>query len=159
MADDPFTQTFDTLWQLLESHEGFSRHVRLGNRIKFSGGPTDPRRGSLQSADLPEVRIVPDGGKMELFATSTSSRAIQDYRVIITTGTLQADKSLLPLKWELMKALAGGGDNLGLTFVRKVRITELRESMERDHSPAINGWSAVLTVSVEMWFANSQLQS
>ena len=150
MADDPFTQAYDKIWDLLESQDGFTDLVRLGNRVRLAGSKAGPPKPHPQAADLPEVSIAPAGGQIELFVTSTSSRAVQDYSVVVRTGQGSADAALLPLKWELMKALSKSGDNLGLSFVRKVRV---RDVAEADSS------SGSLTVSVEMWFANSQLQS
>jgi hypothetical protein len=159
MADDPFTQTLNKLWDLLESHEEFTNLVRLGNRVKLTAADPDPYKPRAQSADLPEVRVEPNGGQAELFATSTSTRAVQNYAILVTTGDLRVNKLLFPLKWELMKALSKSGDNLGLAFVKKVRIGELTESTERKGAPGTRGWSGTITVTVEMWFPNSQLQA
>jgi len=159
MADDPFTETLNKLWDLLESHAGFTRLVSLKNRIKLTGRNPVPYRAQAQSADLPEVLIEPAGGEVHLFVTGSSSRAVQDYAIVITTDDLGVSRTLFPLKWELMKALSKSGDSLGLSFVKKVRIKELteRESGRTDRRAA--GWSASLVVSVEMWFANAQLQT
>ncbi len=158
MADDPFTQTLDKIWDLLESHTGFTDLVRLGNRIKVSGTNPDPYKPRPQSADLPEVRVEPEGGKVELFATSSSSRATQDYAVSLVTGDVRVNKQLFPLKWEMMKALSKSGDNLGLSFVTKVRVREVGESVGQEDHRVKRAWSGKWIISVEMWFANSQLQ-
>lgn len=150
MTKDPFTQTLEKLWQLLEEHEGFSALVRLGNRIK--GGLAG--KAAPQPADLPEVRIEPAGGKVELFTTSSSSRAVQEFSIVIATGESQVEAAMFPLKWQLLKALGGAGDNLGLSFVRKVRVTDLAEK-----APPKAGWSACLTVAVEMWLTTAELKS
>lgn len=150
MTKDPFTQTLEKLWQLLEEHEGFSALVRLGNRIK---GGAAGKTASLP-ADLPEVRIEPAGGKVELFATSSSSRAVQEFSIIVSTGDKTAEAAMFPLKWQLLKALGDAGDNLGLSFVRKVRVTDLAEK-----APPKAGWAAWLTVAVEMWLPTVELRS
>lgn len=157
MADDPFSQTLEKLWELLESHEGFCRLVRLGNRRKTAAAH-DSVKGRLLPADLPEVRIEPAGGQADLLATSTSSQAVQDYLISAACGTGAPESLLLPLKWELMKALSRAGAGLGLDFVRKVRVGE-PAARPQDKPDATAGWTVRLTVSVEMWFSTSQLQA
>ena len=158
MSDDPFTQTLNRLWELLESHAPLADMVRLGNRIKLAGANGDPYKPQVMAADLPEVLIEPAGGQVDLFATSTSTRAVQDYAVTAVTGDLRVHTLLFPLKWELVKALSRSGDNLGLPFVRKVRIAEQADRADRGKSARAAGWSLRLIVSVEMWFASAELQ-
>ncbi len=158
MATDPFTQTLDKLWEALEGHAALAALVKAGNRIKLTGEGGDPYKPSTQYADKPELAIEPAGGSIETAATSTSARILQDFDIRLATGSLRVGRELFPVKWEIVKALAAAGQTLGLSFVRKVTVTSATDRRGDDEADrGTPGWTTVLTVRTEMWFAEADL--
>ena len=160
---DPFTQVYDRLWALLEADGGFAARVRKGNRINLqaaSSGSTDPRRQSVQDGDLPEVTLEQTGGPVDLFDTSGSAAIVEHYEVRITTGDPRPHKALNPVKWRVLKALSRTANNLGLPFVRHVHVTAATDrTADRKLDRGTAGWSAVITVRVEMAVTRAELQA
>jgi len=160
MTNDPFTQVLERLWELLEGHAPLAAMVRPGNRIKLTGDGGDPYKQDLQHADRPELVIEPGRGEVRLAATSTSTTAAQDFDLRLATGSLHVAGELFPITWEIVKALAAAGEALGLDFVRNVRLIALADSRtDAGANRGVRGWSTVLTVRVEMWFARAELTS
>ena len=77
---DPFSETYDAIWTLLEAHTGFTDLVRAGN--------------------LEPV------GTVEWHWANTSLRLTQLYQLTVSSGDLRVDLGLFPLKWAIIKAFA-----------------------------------------------------
>jgi hypothetical protein len=179
---DPFTQVYEALWGLLEAHPGFVGLVKVGNRIKYSGdSERQVDKPQALSADLPQVRLVPAGGAVEVGPSSTSGcRIVEQLDVEVWSGDRRLQVALYPVKWEVLKALAGARDNLGLAFVTKLRMGDAREALRagpdwgdprtalkadpawlghrgRHGGGGVTGWVLVLRVSVEMWFSAAEI--
>ena len=150
---DPFTRVYDALVALIADHDGVKHLLKKGNLIDYSGGRDDPTKSNVQSGDLAEIEIRTAGGDALLWFSSDSSMVGRRYSVGITTGDLLVDKSLFPLEWELLRALAGAKDDLGLSFVHKVSIEGFDEEREgTDRHRGTKGWTALFNVVVEMTF-------
>lgn len=148
---DPFTQTYDAIWEALEQCDEFARRVSLGNRISLTDGSPTPEKSRLLDADTPECTLEPAGSTIDLIATSSSTVAVQSYAIRVATGDRRPNKALFPIKWALMKALVGVGKTLGgLSFVRRYTLEYVVE--EPDGDERISGWSLLATIVVEMQF-------
>ena len=164
---DPFTQVYSALWNLLESHAEFTGLVKLANRIRYvADADRRPGKPQVTASDLPEVRIVPAGGPIRVAPSSTSGcSVVEDFLVQIASGDQRLQQAAFPVKWQVLRALANGRDQLGLPFVRKLRCVEARETLSPAPGAAgnaaadrgVGGWSVLLRVSVEMWFSNDDL--
>lgn len=151
---DPFTQAYDALVALFADHEGVQHLVKKGNLIAYTGGSGDSTKGNIQSGDLPEIEVRPAGGEAQLWFSSSSAAVVRRFVVGITTGELRIDKWLFPLEWELLRALAGTTDNLGLSFVVKVSIEGFDEERSgTEEHRGTKGWVALFSVVVEMNFS------
>ena len=156
---DPFTQVLDALWDLFESHKGFTDLVRLKNRIKVSGRDRMPYKQEVQAADLPEVLIEPTEGG-DLTYTSSAVQMVQNFAIRLATGDLRANKLLFPLKWEVIQALYKTRGELGLSFVKQVRVTDLAEAaIDEEANRGHAGWSASIGLAVDLYFSNTELQA
>lgn len=150
---DPFTRVYDALVALFANHDGVQDLVKTGNLIDYSGDRTEPTKENIQAGDVPELEVRPAGGEGQLWFSSTSATVVRRYAVGLTTGDLRAAKSLFPLEWQLIRALAGTTDDLGLSFVHKVSIEGFDEEREAtDRHRGTRGWVAVFAVVVEMNF-------
>lgn len=150
---DPMTQVYHRLWQILESHEPFVQLVRPGNRLRTvsGGGIVKP---SLQPADLPQVQIVPTGGTIDLFQTSTGSTFSQDYAILIRTGDRATDDRPLRIKWQIIRAFAAQGDELGLSDVTGVVRARLHGPGEQATGEP---WKIAMRVAVQFRFETESL--
>lgn len=173
MADittDPFSAVYEELWSLLEDSEEFGRRVAEGNRIKYikDGDNTrDPEKDQMSTADFPEVRLVPAGIFPHLQRTSNSSSIVARYAIEIRSGDKRLNEAHFPVIWAVYRAMAPWAARLreltwndGDVFINLARpVGDVIEDMERggDVSRGIEGWFAIWTVEVSMWFQTSAL--
>jgi len=163
---NPFILLYDALWELLESYAGFTDLVRLGNRIKFSGDNRAPVKQEMQSADLPEVRLVCTGGTPHVQRTSGSSSCTKTFSVQIATGDQRYNESLFPVEWAIYKAMARWQSILGAliwegeSFVKQCQPVSSRIGLaEFDVARGIKGWTSVWEIEIDMWFSTAILQA
>ncbi|HNX27524.1 MAG TPA: hypothetical protein PKK48_08980 [Phycisphaerae bacterium] len=157
MTENPFIEVLNELWKLLESRDDFTNLVKVGNRTKLTGTAVNPFKDSVQDSDLPEVQIIPGGGKTNLFATSTSHFVEQVYFIRAVTGELNA-LVLFRLKWALIKALANTSNNLGLDYVMDIDVTDCQDVIEiGDENRGRLGWRGMISVNVKMKFTKNLL--
>lgn len=171
MADittDPFTAVAQELWGLLNDSSDFTKLVKPGDQIHYIGGYRDPEKQEVQTADLPEARIIPGGILPHLQNTSSSSRVTAKYMLEVRTGTKVLDKAHYPLIWAVYKAMRPWAarlmaltieENDSGSFVVLTRpFGETVEGIERGEvAKGIAGWFAIWTIEVDMWFKTSNL--
>jgi hypothetical protein len=145
--DDPFTQVYNGLWNLLESNDDLAALVKIGNRIKCTADKDGKEK--YANADFPELIIRPAAGTSEIKSTSTHVQITQTYSVLCTAGDFRADKSFFPVKWALLNALTDGTNNLNLNFVRHVILEDSTDNRNTERFP---GWNTAFNIKVEMWF-------
>jgi len=181
-SNDPFSQVDRALWDLLEAHEGFTDRVRSGNRIKFSGGGSrSPMKDQVSEADLPEVRLIPTGGTPTLEIDSHTCQVVRRWEIQIATGDQRVDEagdltgtdkaygaSLLPVEWEILRAMQGWRDVLralnwpadeeNKPFVLVHKCQPFTDgTTNTDLNRGIKGWSTVWGLEVYMAFLTSDM--
>ena len=167
---DPLSLVYAALWDVLESSGDFCRLVQPGNRIKFFGGSRDPRKDTLSTADLPEVRIVPAGGSANLHLASNTDRLVERLRIQVSSGDQRVDAAFFPVVWEIYRALVNWPSVIaGLTWsgqaqgdgwgVDLVEITDHDDTADTPRtSRGIEGWSTVWACQARFWFADALIK-
>ena len=158
---DPFTQVLLQLWAILEGSPAFTNFVKPGNRIKFTGAANqNPIKKDVQPGDLPECIIEPITSADEPAKTSMSAMVSQTWSIKIATNDLRINAGMFQVRWAVLQAFAKAGDNLGLYFISRTRITT---SLSNIYDPVENrgtyGWTLMLTIVTDLEFAkvNGQL--
>ena len=153
MADfsviDPWSQVQTQLWALLEANADFCTAIKAANRIKFEDG--NPLKDSIQDSDAPEVIIEPTTAKERPAFTSQHEASEQTWSVQITTLDMRLRKGdktgAEDLRWLCWQILNAAGDNLGLDFVYKARITTSMQHYVDPITRGTRGWCVFLTVT------------
>ena len=163
-TDDPFSQVYAYLWELVESYPAWTDMVRVGNRMYLNKQSRDPFKETVKAADLPQVTLLPTDGANNFHSNSSSAVITQNFTLAIDTGQLQVNQVLFPLKFYTLQALACFRQNAGslkwkdYPFLKKLEIPTYTDSLtEIDANGNIISWNAVLTISAEMWFPNTLL--
>lgn len=155
-TDDPLTQVYNALWDMLEAHEGFTDLVKIGNRMKFAGDVRDPERLEELTADRPNVGILADGGTPRIGQTSSSTLLVAKYLAIVVTGDKRVSAELYPVTWEMFRAMHTWQTHLRAltwqshTFVHLARPMAYRESLPDDQMKNIKGWVATWEYEVQI---------
>lgn len=164
MATDPLSLVYDALWDILEAHKPFTRLIKPGNRIKYSGR-RDPEKDGSGDSDYPKVRILPVGGETHLERTSSSGFLSKRFQIQVATGDRRVDERLFPVEWEIIRAMHGWRTKLeALTweeaaFAKGCLLTDIQDGLTLDESrEKIIGWAAVWACEVPMWFPTTLLQ-
>lgn len=164
-TDNPFSQVYDALWGLLESHEGFTGLVRVGNRIRYDAA-RDPDKDVHTTTDLPEVRLVPTGGTPLVQTTTSSTQIKLTYEIQVSSGDLRLDAALYPVAWEILCAVTKWHDELrkltwrGNRFVVHGRAVSLETGIsDSDVARGISGWADKWGYEVLCAFGTADMQS
>jgi hypothetical protein len=149
---NPLRQVNDLLWQMLEQHGGWCDLVKLGNRIDYLDGQF-PKMEDIQSADLPEVAILPIGSRINLHASTSSMIGHKLFSIVVATGK-RAIGTLLDIEFEAYRAMSGFNvlkrdlDWKGHAFCTHMNLVEITDSMLEERG--INGWISVWGCEVHL---------
>lgn len=164
MAVDPFTLTYNALWDILESHKAFSRLVKIGNRQKFTS-QNQKKFKEVLAADRPMVGVVPTKDIPHLSATSSTSKITAGYQIVLVTGSLLLDEQLYPVCWEIFLAMSKWQPKLtalrwnSKQFINLARPTDLGSGLGDPDTHGIDGWVARWDYEVHMHFTTTDLQA
>jgi hypothetical protein len=167
LEKDPFSKIYDALWATLDANAEFVGRVRPQNEIRYAGAARNPEKEDVQPADLPEVRIVAAGWQQNLYATSDATSVVRRWQIQVRTGDRRLEVQVYPVEFEILRAFAAwdtvAGGLKGLTWngqdLRCVPVFRTGGDEALDpRATTIAGWTAVLTVSVEMWFSTAGLK-
>ncbi len=167
MSSNPLELVYDTIWEQLEDNEVLCSLVKEGNRLKFSGIDTvDPIKHEISEEDLPELRLIVPSTDIHLNATSSSSRITKVFEIGVATGELlfTGSRAVLAVEWEVIKSMSNWQAILKLltwndkTFITNTQLlTTNIGTTDIDLVRGINGWTALMTIQVDMWFSSSEL--
>jgi len=171
---DPLSQSFDALWTILEANSGFTDRVPSRLRIKFFS--TSAERRPERQARLPEgeaqVAVENVGGVTDMYWSSDGTHVDLRFRIWILTDERRAYfldsadniwKGILPLKWEILRALMDWETTTdALTwgsvgpFIRDIRCTRDMARMQAprleeqqapiQHTGAVLAWDGIITM-------------
>lgn len=163
MPTTPYSKVYDAIWALLEADAAFTNMFPAGNRIKFNDA-TDraPHKQRVQTADLPEVMLLVEGGELNVQNTSSTTKSIVNYVLAVNTGDWRLNEFILPINWlvtcqaKLWCSFISNVTWRGQSYVKVVRITTntIGESNEK-RNRGIKGFSGLITFQVEMHFQTS----
>ena len=165
---NPLTLVLDALWELVERHADLDLTFNARNLIKFNNpNNRDPLKVQVQAADTPELVLAPIAGLINMGNTSCTSRYVQTYSWLISTGDLRLVDHLLDVEWFLFGAMHNWDVVLtalewpigsGRHFVKRCDIVSVTQGMsDADRNRGIRGWSALWAVDVEMWFKTTDV--
>lgn len=168
-SPDPFTAVYCGVWDMFESHTGFSNLVKVANRIKFLGNDLQPQKDQYTEGDLPELTIYPPSIEPHLEANTTRSQYVMRFQLLISTGnkrldTLTGQPSIYPVLWEIFRAMLLWKTSLmtltygSAAFVHLAKPGKAEISMTyHDQNKTIIGWSAKLDYEVHLNFVSSNI--
>lgn len=165
--ENPFTLTYTGIAKLLLSNQHLVRLVETGSLIRFDKGKVnDPLKPLIGAADLPELILISDGMSMNLHATSSSSKVMKTYSLLVATGSKRINELLNQIQWEVLVALANWKNVLsplqwrGVAFIKLMNVLSVTEGLsDPERNRGIEGWSSIWSCEVEMHFKTSDLLS
>jgi hypothetical protein len=164
---DPFSLTFDALWNLVDSAPVFADLVLLKNRVKYNlETDRDPMKDKVSVADLPELTLVTTGvGSVNLHHSSCTSAFTRQYSWILATGDWRVNYKLFPVEFALACAMSNWRSVLssltwnGQTFIKRVDLTSaVNGESDSRRNRGIKGWTAIWSGEVQMVFKTSALR-
>lgn len=169
ITEDPFTVAYNAIWDTLVASPDFTADVKVGNRIVYTSVTEnrDPDKMETITDDFPETRFIASGFTPHIQRTSNSSSVVCRYSVEIRSGTKALDVAHFPLVWAVYRALSQWEKilteltwNCGERFIILARpVGDVVEDIERGEvSRGVEGWFAIWTVEVTMFFSTSALE-
>lgn len=163
---NPFNMVYSELWNLAEANDSLTSLVQLRNRMRYDSDTNrDPEKRSLLDSDVPELSLISTGLSGNMWNTSSTSVCTRNYEWIIITGDLRITERLLPVEWELFKAMHTWKSILtalqweGKSFVKRAALTNIQDGILRpDARQGVpRGWACVWGIEVEMHFSVGDL--
>lgn len=163
MTPDLFTRLELVLWGFLESTPELTALVKVANRVKTTGVAEVPNGTNLTAADLPELRIEPAGGGLNVpgtMVTSSNFMVQQTYEFSLKTDELRTGattnapntRTINAVKNAIFTAVSrhfmAGNYVVGLGNL-KVDQSSFGDSRgaNEDHGAGVPGWRFVTTVT------------
>lgn len=165
VANNPFTQVYNALWTLVNAHPDIGDKFKTGNRITFGTDDREPFKRTIAASDVPELVLTQDGGPIEMYSTSSTTKVTRDYSWLVSTGDFRINHFLNDVEWMLFVAHLGWKTHLtslqynSNSFVKRCEIIDIRSGIsDAQRNRGLNGWSTVWKVRVEMHFKTSDLK-
>ena len=174
MADeiqDPFSWSYDRLFNLLESHEPFYSMFKKGNVIRWDDGKNNPQKDGVTTSDYPWVTLR-DTNFNGIQQTSSTHMWNQTYDLMVTTNNWHI-RRINNLKFRAWQALMYWKQRVNLApytqenYVRPNLITHVvvssgqqgqAQNVSIGEKPQIpEGWSALFQVDVRLHFETRDL--
>ncbi len=167
MTSNPFNMTLTAIWDMLLAHPRFVRDVKEGNRIRFDNPKNrDPLKANVEASDLPEVCVAMSNVSANVMETSSTSKCIRTYTIMISSGDYRYTEILGEVEWQVWVALCGWNRTFGglkwhdKNFIKRANVTSANQGLSNpEQNRNIRGWSSVWSVEVEMHFSTADLQS
>jgi hypothetical protein len=162
---NPLTKIYLAIWELLNASPEFAEAVRVGNQVSYMREDNrDPLKQSVATADLPEVALVQNGIDCNLFNTSSGTKFVVEYALIINTGDFRLGETTSLLNWVAVCQFAKWKDYLaaltwkGKTFLKVCRLLNAKTGQsDPNRNRQINGFTTVWVISCECHITTSDL--
>lgn len=162
--NDPFSIVYKSIWDCAESSEHVTSLVKLRNRIRLDQANQFPTKPTVSDTDLPELALMLNGGIFKLNATSSSTHMTKNFAWMITTGQTIVNQRILPVEFALARAMKNWHTQIanatwnGKQFIHRVVLGDISEGVsDPERNRGLTGWSALITISVEMTFQTGDL--
>ena len=163
---DPFSLTFNALWDLVDASAPLTELIKPGNKIK-TNHPTnrDPLKDSVQVGDLPELVLSTMGSAESNFnANSCTTKIQRTYTWILSTGDFRTNYTLFPVQFALFCAMTNWKNSLlqlewnGVRFIKLAAMAGMTEGVSNpEQNRGIEGWSSLWGCSVDMYLPTEML--
>jgi hypothetical protein len=164
-AENPLTKLYTAIWTLLEDDNDLAEIVEVGNCVKYdSDTDRNPLKEQVATSDLPEVVLLFDGAAVNLHNTSSSSRILARYQLVINAGDYRLNVVANQINWLIICNFARWQSTLtelkwkNLPFVKCVRLNnaQVGES-DPQRNRQIRGWVTIWQAEIECHIKTSDL--
>lgn len=165
LQNDPLSQLYASLWDMLEASDQVKASVAIGNRGKYLGDLNGIKESGLP-ADQTAVWIEAHGILMaNMAADSRFAEMVVGYGVIISTAEKALERAFNPLVFEIFRALNKWRTTTRtLTYgsseiqVYDVVLENLNAMTSSEKGPrGLNGWAGVWPVRVTLYIPKNTL--
>jgi hypothetical protein len=155
---NPFLKVYDAVWDLLFNNDDGSNllaeMVRVGNRINFGSAlenDRDPWKQTVDTADVPELILMDEGGTFNLHGNSSSTAYTQFITLYVSSGDYNYGRYISAINWYIMcnlgkwKTLISSLSWRGRTgFVKNVKIIPVQVGESNpERQTMIAGFTAI----------------
>ena len=155
---DPFTKVYQALLAAISGDTVMAALVQPSNIVDFTSPNPEPVKDEIESADLPELQLIPMGGPIK--RDNTMKLTVEyGFSLQITTGDNRINGFLLPIQWAALRAIYAAGDCLGFDWVKQVRCTAVNALQDNAAQRGIEGWVSAMHIVVTMLIDNDVLES
>lgn len=166
--ENPFTKAHRALFDMLVAWPPLASgnyRIKAANWVSnLSDRKPSIQKTSIQDSDFREILLRTAGMTPHLHRTSNSSSCLRRYEIIVSTNQKELDKSLLPVEWEIYRAMAGWLTVLtaltwnGKPFIKLARPMDIAHTMDdAEANRGTPGWSALWAAEAEMFFHTTDI--
>lgn len=162
---DPFSLVFNALWELAEGSSVLTSLVKPGNRPHLDDDRyTAGVKNEVNTADLPELILLPVSANGNIRNTSSSTMITRQYTWVISTGDSRPNFRLHPVEFALYAEMANWPLVInallwnGYKFATMTNVVNAEQGeSDPERNRGIKGWSALWTIEVRMDFRTADL--
>lgn len=158
---NPISLIAGGLWAAVDAHPVLAE-IRAGNKIRFDR-PGNPIKETLAIADVPELRLLPTSASGNLHNTSNSSTVVTTFTWLVVLGQF-GETEVNKLLWALIECAAAWKKYIaplewrGKRFVKRLDFRQSQSGLtDRALNRGVDGWSAILTIEVELGLTTADM--
>jgi|688.fasta_scaffold34928_6 hypothetical protein len=132
--------------------------LKTRNVIDFADVKSNPAKGSVQTADLPEIALFIASFSSNVASNSSSINVSPVWRYMISTGTYNSKVSN-ELMMAVLSTVASWRETIQpllwneIQFVRNARLISAQQGMSNaDQNRNITGWASIVDVEIDLYF-------
>jgi len=168
LISDPFTLTYDAIWQILAKSNGLKLVAPnwptnlITNNDPMGGAPDNPTE-----RDLPEVNITSGTISANFNYASNLVAVYRQYVLLVSTKPGPLGITIYPVEWALSCALTDSQyDEIlrqlswkGQRYIKDVRLVSAQSGQSNsEENRGIQGWAAVWTIECLMVFTQMSMR-
>lgn len=161
---NPFTLTYDALYQTAVDNTILQKYIRPKNFVKLDSETL--RKTGVNTADLPELLLTQTSVSGQVIASSSTSAVSVTYVFAAAIGSWDLAGLSSEIQWGLLTTSANWCANLGkltwknFTFIHNVELGEVAITLgDFEANRGISGWSLTWPLQVNMRLQTSELRN
>jgi hypothetical protein len=163
---DPIYQTLQGVWDCLRANTTLTTYIPTKNQVDYTSDVRSPQKPGLLTADVPQMRVVWSGLKVQIPNTSSTCNLLIEVGIEIMAGDKRSEK-LTRVVWEIYQAMSHYRTYIfdavtynGEYCVKRMMPVEVDiDLIEKSDMPVPAGWKSVWKSAFELFITTNTVKA